>query len=291
MLASVNYRKPLDYFGRPLDQIKSMFQKGVRLGEEIEALSGFFACYNLRSLFLESSKSLAFQTNIINRLIVCICEDVCYANPILIRDTLPRLILMSKKPDLRNAQYLANVVKTVTKSKKSRWCSHAAAYFRKQEITEVFDLSKPECFTWLVEDENWPDRLETIKNAIKIEPDLFKILFGYYKKSGKKNQRNLMRFIVGLAHFLTVESDQGIFFRTGWKSEEKIILEEVDIVPYLTHDKSMYPEVPDYAVDVHTAKGRSLKRDGKRFRAVGARIENEHSLFKNEEYETVYNNQ
>jgi hypothetical protein len=287
MLASANYRKPLDFFGRPIDQVKSMFQKGVRLGEEKEALSGFFGCYNLVALFPEEKNARALQTNIVNRLIVCICEDLCFASPRIIRDVLPTLILMSKKPELRKPAFFANVIKTITLAPKSRWCSHAAAFYNTQEVTEVLDLSNPNCFTWL---NNMPKIIAEIESS-KLEPAFFKMLFGYYKKSGEKNKKTIARFILGFAHFLKVESDQGIFFRNEWKTEDKLTLEEVDVIPYLTHDKSVYPDIPDHAIDVHTSKGRSLKRDVKRFRAVGACVENEHPLMNNKEYEAAYNNQ
>ena len=287
MLASVNYRKPKDFFGRSVDELKSMFQKGVRLGEKMEALSGFFACYNLRALFPEEKAALAIQTNIINRLIICICEDVCYANPALVRDTLPQLVVMSQKPETRNPQFLADVIQTVTESKKSRWCSHAAAFYFPSEPAETLDFASPTCFTWL--ETKWPEVEARIK-TLGLAREFFKMLLSYHKRCAEKNKKTMKRFILGLAHFLKVDSEQGRYFRSEWSRKARTELASVDITPYLAHDKSVYPEVPDYAIDMHTSKGRSLKRDAKRFRAVGARVENEHELMKNTEYEAVYLN-
>ncbi len=253
----------------------------------MEALSGFFACYNLRTLFPKEKSALAIQTNIINRLIICICEDVCFANPSLVRDTLPRLIVMSQKPDTRNPQYLADVIQTVTESKKSRWCSHAAAFYFPSEPVEEFDFASPTCFTWL--ETKWPE-VEVRVQKFGLYREFFKMLLSYLKRCGDKNKKTMKRFILGLAHFLKVESDQGVYFRAEWTRKARAELVSVDIVPYLEHDKSVYPEVPDYAIDMHTSKGRSMKRDAKKFRTVGARVENEHPLMKNEEYETAYLN-
>jgi hypothetical protein len=282
MLASPNFRKPLDFFGRPMDQVKSMFQKGVRLGNEKEALSGFFACYNLRALFPDDKNALSLQTNILNRLIICICEDICFANPALIRDALPPLIQMSYDTRRRDPVFLARVVKAAVESPKSRWCSHASAFFRGAEPPEKVDLADPACFA--IVDSQWP------RIAAKLpKTPFFAMLIRYHSKAGAKNKVTIARFILGLAHFIRVDSEQGRFLRNGWEDDEKLVLPEVDVAPYLAHEKAFFPDVPDYAIDMHTAKGRGMKRDRQGFRIVGAKVTNAHPLMNNELYERAYN--
>jgi hypothetical protein len=306
------YRNMRYKYGRRIDECISDMQKSIRLGKTVNALVSFFSCYNMRNLpwqdVKEKSRAQGCQTNAINRLIACAVEDVSLANPRLVRCILSALFKMSTRPDqVRDPYTLAFIIREMSLSPKSRFCSHASrAYdvknrtYVKQHYPELrFSLDKIEtfdsdqCFEWMSADagSELPDDVlaeficDKIKRDVRLkkyadDPEIFDVLFKAHRKLSIK--REIMQYIIGLAHFLVKEGPQGDYVRNQLnRKEEFVITKDQSFEEFtgrlLRGDEYLFTSHPIdvESVDGHTSFGKSLGISKKIFRITGARVNNE----------------
>lgn len=104
-----------------------------------------------------------------------------------------------------------------------------------------------------------------------------------YAKLSKFGKPNMIRYTLGLAHYLNAENKQGVYIRDqmagGECGFESLKCEEHVYVAPLVQ-----------SADVHTRQGRKQGADVKRFRQVGALVENSHPLMNDKDMEENYRN-
>jgi hypothetical protein len=302
--AIAKHNHSVDYFGVAIDIRKSDVQKAIRRGLLQQALSSFFAGYTLLSLFPGNQTALAVQTNFINRLIIIAVEDVGLADPNLLRTILPILYGMSRRKIERDSETLAAVVQALVHAKTSRLCSHLFHAYkqasREKAIKEgvVFctlddiSLETPDCFAWLeTKDPKEIFALIRAHSRCTVHLSEFELLEKLYTHASAFGKANVIRYLLGLAHYLSVpETERGAYVTTELHAKA-YELERVSysmIHPLVTHDVDVFlPPLRD-SVDVHTAEGRRMGHDAKRFRQVGACVEDAHEVMNDDVLERIY---
>lgn len=300
-LAISLHNHSVDESGTPIDVRKSDVQKAIRRGMSLQALGSFFAGFNMPILFpdapdstpkakLEAKTSKGIQTNFINRLIVIAVEDIGLANPLLVQSIIPILFAMSTRKQVRNPDILINIIQRMADSPKSRLCSHLFhAYKASNRLVRIergleldqTGLEYPNCFSWI-------DTLQAsvvfgklFENpACKVFLSEFKMLAAIYSKSSKFGKPNVIRYALGLGHFLNAKSKQGEFVTTEMnKARMQLsgVQQHFDCLPPLAD-----------SVDIHTRIGRKAGANVKRFKEVGAEVENADELMNDVILEEIY---
>lgn len=302
-VAKHNHSK--DFFGFDIDVRKSDVQKGVRRNLFTQTACSFFAGYNMRVMYPESSTALAIQTNFINRLIVIAGEDIGLAHPALLKHTIPILYTMSSKKETRDPAMLLRVLRAYVEAPKSRLCSHWFNAYRKSNrelaISRGFGfldksqvtLATLDCFTW-IEDLEEDELFKRINDSEPCKPhlDFFKTLQRIYKKASKFGQPNMIRYMLALAHYLNVPGPKGNFVREQMsvKFELESFQDASMLDPLQSHAQDFYLPPLDDSADVHTKSGRKNGRDAHLFRVVGAEVVNKHHLMIDDAMEDFYLN-
>lgn len=303
-LAVAKHNHSVDYFGVAIDVRKSDVQKAIRRGVFQQAASSFFAGFNMLELFPGNKTALAIQTNFINRLIIIAVEDVGLANPALLRTILPILHGMSKNKVPRDPDVLASIVLELVNSPKSRLCSHLFNGYKKTnrklavEKGVVFssgstiNLETPDCFGW-IEDQTPEEIFDVIHAHPRCKPFLtdFILMAKIHKTASKFGKPNMIRYILGLAHYLSVPDTERGQFVTAEMQRVGTVMEGISssvMVPLLLNDPVIFLSPLDDSADVHTAEGRKAGHDSKRFRQTGALVENAHRLMNDSILECIY---
>jgi len=281
-LAKALHNHSVDYFGIPIDVRKSNLQKAIRRGLLDQALSSFFAGFDLLNLFPGNQVALATQTNFINRLIVIAGEDVGVANPRLLRTTLPILYAMSARKQARDPGVLSSIIYELVESPKSRLCSHLFHAYK--GAAPGASLATPDCFAWITAK---PPRelFAALRANCLLAPHLehFALLERIYNKSSKFGKPNMMRYTLALAYFLVAEGAQGDFVRAEMAKEDVLLRPSP-----LHHDRGVFIAPLPESEDVHTLTGRKRGSDSVVFRHVGAVVTNAHPLMNDAELEARY---
>lgn len=301
-LAVAKHNHSVDYFGVAMDVRKSDMQKAIRRGLFHQAISSFFAGFNMLNLFPGNKTALAIQTNFINRLMVIAVEDIGLANPALLRTILPILFGMSKRKISRDADTLASIVWELTNSKKSRLCSHLFHGYKQSNrdiarekgvvFAEKTTLETRDCFSWL-ETKQPEEIFECVRTHDACKPHLceFELLEKIYRNASAFGKPNVIRYVLGLAHYLSVPNTEHGAFVKAQMEAGKYAMETVSssmLEPLLAHDEAVFLPPLEDSKDVHTAEGRRTGHDAKRFRHVGAIVEDAHELMNDSVLESVY---
>lgn len=303
--AVAKHNHSIDHWGVAIDERVSDLQKRIRQGDAHGSMFTFFCGFNMPSMFPGNKTALAIQTNFTKRLLVIAVEDVGLANPWLVKSILPHLLSMIKDRHARDAGVLAQIVKDLADSHKSRLCSHMYHAYHPMNAKQAAEaglslepartFADPACFAWIsVTDPN-----ELIAKAIKSVQHIdgvystFNALKMAYGLASEKSKSNVLRYIVGLAHMLNVEGDAGDYVRADMaclneyqaKNFSKSYLRAL-----VTSDPSLEVEVLEESVDIHTKRGKRMKRTVVDFRTEGALVHDEHPLLRSEVMLGIYLN-
>ena len=278
----------VDFSGVAIDVRKSDVQKAIRRGLTKQAIGSFIAGFELVHLFPESDETnehrvaKSVQTNFINRLIVILVEDVGLANPRLVKYALPVLFGMSTGKRKRDLDTLCGIIVCMCESEKSRLCSHLFHAFKKTEKTEI-TLEDPSCFSWLVTKDPEDVFSKILCKELSEYKTGFLELRAVYKKSSKFGKPNVIRYALGLGHYLLEKSEKGDFVRAEMQKPF------LAIVPFRFLGP-LYPCPLVESVDIHTKAGRKAGSTVKRFKQEGAQVENASKLMNDPVLEDFYNN-
>lgn len=288
-----------------MDERVSDLQKQIRRGNMHDSLFTFFCGFNMISMFPGNKTALAIQTNFIKRLLVIAVEDVGLANPWLVKSVVPLLLPMIKDRHARNASVLAQIVKDLADSAKSRLCSHMFHAYHPSNVEQATEaglliepartFADPSCFAWILTTD--PDELisRAIKSVHRMDGvyGTFNALKMAYKLASEKSKSNVLRYIVGLAHMLHVSGEAGDFVREDMASTVPYTANAFSksyLRALVSNDPSLEIPVLADSVDVHTHRGKRMKKSASDFRREGALVNNEHPLMRSEVMHELYLN-
>ena len=288
----------VDPWGNPADVAKSNFQKCVRRGMPKEAVRSFFSCYNMEALFPDAQAAKALRTNIINRLLVCVAEDVGVANVALLKKCLEVALPMACRQVPRDPGALGALVALAAASKKSRVQSHlfhAYAPENAELATELGlrvsppdpedpDLADPNCFALLGEKKDdvlW-------KKIEEAAPEIAPLLRRAHSKASEFNKRAFMQCALTVAHFSLAGGLQSSIVKTGFSEKLPDKSMRKDVLADLLLNKFELVPIPE-AYDKHTSIGRGKSSStAQQFREVGALVTDPHPDFRFEALEKIY---
>ena len=291
------HRHSIDPWGNEIDVVKSNFQKCIRLGKKREALYSFFSCYNMETIFPYNRAAKALRTNIINRLIVCVCEDVGVANVPLVLKTLEVAFPMSVRETTRSPAMLAILVYDAAGSKKSRIQSHMYHAYAPENAKLASklglstkppnmddpDLSDPTCFALV--GKNDPILWEKIE---KTRPGIAPLFKKAYTKAALSNKRAFLQCALAVTHFsIQKEGEKRDLVRQGLgiRLPDSKLIES--ILKALILNKFTLIPIPQ-AFDTHTKAGRQAGASKMKFKEEGAIVTNPHGLFIDQTLEKIY---
>lgn len=275
------------------DEVSSALQKGIRRGKVSESIKWAL------EMFLTGP---ANKTNAWNRLVVTAVEDIGPADPLVILKIWD--LLNSKTCANTNRKddpyYLATAVKILAESKKSRlndWAAKIVSELRKPEISR--SLGTPEQMKMgLIKALQEKNAGQAIYYEVALS-------FTDQKIANGKRGRNYPMWLIWEAFNAVIGNQpymkalENISVDKSWRNNKKsrllhlqIInlwcfstLPEVSSVPtemdmsivedvQQSYTRSNSIGIPDYALDKHTRKGKSLKRDMEHFVVYGSKLEN-----------------
>ena len=115
------YRSERSINGYKVNVLKSGLQKYIRRGNVVKALY----CMKELNLFGSIKEGKRIQTNMINRLMVILLEDICNISLIKeMKETIIKIIENRQEKDMNK------LVRKMCSSRKARICSHLSSVFR-----------------------------------------------------------------------------------------------------------------------------------------------------------------
>ena len=288
------YRQSKSYHGLRIDELKSHMQKSVRRGAGDEACKAFSSMTNMLELFPNEPMAKAIRTNALNRVLVCVLEDVGAANPTLVLYVLRRLLPMSwrkqRKPfSLAAALECLQLMAASPKSRITSHLYHAYGVAANRELAleqrlpvgnvdlSTAPLSNPNCFRCWDQGKQAQDlvmnRFFQSEHAARLDGVCW--LKEAYAQLSEK--RPVVAFALACAHLdLSAES---MLYKGACVSENALRA-------YKQHDFDL--EILADAVDVHTARGRQSGRTAADFRHRGAAVEREDPRLHNDALLYIY---
>jgi hypothetical protein len=274
-LASAKYHSEKDFWGHSLTVRKSDIQKAIRRGMEDQALVAFFAGWNLVELFPGETRAKAMRTNFINRVIICICEDIGVANIALVR------LAISINTKTVTASNMYQLVVAACRSPKTRIMSHLTHRYAKINCPEPDPYSDEASLFSILSKPTGHAELWTLMGSE------FKPLYTLYKRMAKTNQRAIIQCAVTWYLYTRPSAENN---RKSWIENSVVDPVQIDnnkLELLLTNSIDMSPQ--ECAFDMHVTGNRSV--ENKRiFRTEGSKITNECSLFADEELKKAYEN-
>lgn len=294
--AVAKHNHSVDPWGNKVDVVKSNFQKCVRRGNRIGALISFFTCYNMETLFPDSATAKALRTNVINRLLVCVAEDVGVANVALLKKCLEEALPMALRRAPRDPRVLGTLVAMAAASPKSRIQSHLYHAYAPENVevarkfgletkepgVERLTVSDPNCFALVGK------RDELLWGKIsKVVPELAALAERAYDKAATSNKRAFLQCALTVAHFVARGGEEGRVLAKELAEE----VPEKEIRPPLLADllingRELKP-IPQ-AYDMHTTAVKKGPEAKKKFKVEGAFVSNVREAFFDPVLEKIY---
>ena len=292
--AVLAYRQSKSYHGLRIDELKSHMQKSIRRGAGDEACKAFASMTNMLELFPNEPLAKAIRTNAVNRVLVCVLEDVGAASPTLVLYVLRRLLPMSwrkhRKPfSLAAALECLQLMAASPKSRITSHLYHAYGVAANRELAleqslpvgdvdlRTAPLSNPNCFIcW---DQGKPAQ-DLVMNRF-FESEHARRLDGvsWLKEAYAQlsERRPVLAFALACAH-LKLSAKSMLY--TGAH------VSKTALRAYKAHEFDV--EILADAVDVHTARGRQSGKTAADFRHRGAAVDHEDPRLHNDTLLHIY---
>lgn len=282
--SSPKYRVGTDPWGYSVTLRKSDFQKAVRRGNEAQALVAFFVCFNMLTLFPGNSSAKAIQTNIINRLIICVLEDVGVANVPLVSYVVRVVGAMTQSQKTgsvaRCGKLLGRVIVAMCRSEKTRIQSHMThSYGTKNRVPATaagVDIHDPTGNT--LADPNWFVHVVNDPEMMWDKLGRSGVLHKLYMRVASRNKQAVLQYALTERHFICTGKLKG--------GLSTLKLPVVDVTAYIRNSVEMEPAAE--ARDMHTSEGRGKSKA--QFRTQGATVKNQSLVFYDAVLEKLYMN-
>lgn len=185
------------------DTLKRDFQNAIAIGNEKQALSSFFAGYDLEEIKGNEKSSKAVRTNFINRLVISILRYVSVANIPLCYFTLEVIAPMSKNKNIRSRNLLVKVIKAACQSYKT----NLSARFLEKAETSLVD-KQPDYKLHDFKDLSWfneiykKERYESVWKAIRrsSKQTVYEPIYNAYKGAVEKNKHYFLLFAITIMY-------------------------------------------------------------------------------------------
>ena len=302
------------YSGYEIGIVKSAMQKFLRRRMPSEMKWCVEEIYRFRSLARDEKElkaSRALISNLVNRIIVMMDEELLFNEWAIY---LKCRFLIDKFWEESNVEYLYKICDLICRAKLIRYSSDVSCYHMKMAMA-IKDIE---------DDEDVYQKFEQFKIEMEKRDvvEAFKIAFHLFlnKKEEKLKKRVLRRdhpiyliweYLLNLEKVNANENlKKSIVYRFNEfpkdRGEKKLFLtsaislciysERIDwginwmeISSVVSERIEGYLEIPSYAIDMHTKKGREMGKTRADFANEGSLVVNEDMEYYNEEYRQFYN--
>lgn len=286
------YNHAKDPWGHSISVRKSDFQKAIRRGDFRQAVVSFFVCYNLARIYPANTSAKIIRTNILNRLCVCVFEDIGVANVPLVNyvcSSIENVVNGLKENESKNFDsLLGSLIFQMCISKKTRLQSHIShAYNEKNAYIAInrYELK------W-----NNDPKSDVDPNYIRVLEKDHRLAWKYYRRAfpeyiyttwqrfNAKNRIAVIRYVFLVSHLMNTNyvhfPDIKSSFLKLYPIPKQYVMEK-----YYQNKIKLDPK--PYAYDMHV-KGTRTEEDIKQFRNQGCYITNEDQRFNIKTYRDIY---